>query len=80
MCVLSKSRDEVVIFISPQVKICPQGRGHVSVRGRGSRQLKNMHVAVGAFRKIIQTLHVCNMIEEEFISAKMTSYTLKEVA
>ena len=31
--------------------------------------LKNMHVDVGTFRKIIQTLHVCNMIEEEFISA-----------
>ena len=42
--------------------------------------LKNMHVDVGTFRKIIQTLHVCNMIEEEFISAKSTSYTLKEVA
>ncbi len=42
--------------------------------------LKNMHVDVGTFRKVIQTLHVCKMIEEDFISAKTTSYTLKEVA
>ena len=43
-------------------------------------RLKTMHVGEGSFRKIIQTLHVCNMIEEEFISAKTTSYTLKDVA
>ena len=42
--------------------------------------LKNMHVDVETFRKIIKTLHMCNMIEEEFISAKTTSYTLKDVA
>ena len=41
--------------------------------------LKNMHVDVGTFRKFIQTLHVCNMIEEESISAKTTSHMLKEV-
>ena len=37
-----------------------------------------MHVDVGTFRKIIQTHYVCNMIEEESISAKTTSYMLKE--
>lgn len=42
--------------------------------------LKNMHVDVETFKKIIKTLHMCNMIEEEFISAKTTSYTLKDVA
>ena len=42
--------------------------------------LKNMHVDVDTFKKIIKTLHMCNMIEEEFISAKTTSYTLKDAA
>ncbi len=32
----------------------------------------------GASRKVIVTLHMCEMIEEEFISAKPTSYTLKD--
>ena len=42
--------------------------------------LKNMHVDVETFRKIIKTLHMCNMIEEKFISAKTTFYTLRDVA
>ena len=42
--------------------------------------LKNMHVDVETFKKIIRTLHMCNMIEEEFISAKKTFYTLKNAA
>ena len=42
--------------------------------------LKNMHIDVDTFRKVIKTLHMCNMIEEEFISAKTTSYTLKDAA
>ena len=39
--------------------------------------LKNMHVDVGTFRKIIQTLHMCKMIEEEHVSRNKVVYTLK---
>ena len=42
--------------------------------------LKNMHVDVGTFRKIIQTLHMCEMIEEEHVSRNKVIYTLKNVA
>ena len=42
--------------------------------------LKNMHVDVGTFRKIIQTLHMCEIIEEEHVSRNNVICTLKNAA
>ena len=42
--------------------------------------MKNMHVNVGTFRKIIQTLHMCEMIEEEHVSRNKGIYSLKNAA
>ena len=45
-----------------------------------STLLKNLHVDVTTFQRIVLTLHACDMIEEELLSRRKTLYTLKSAA
>ncbi len=45
-----------------------------------SELLRRLHVDSATFRKIVLTLHMCEMIEEECIARNKVIYTLKNVA
>lgn len=42
--------------------------------------LKKMHIDAATFQRIVLTLHMCNMIEEEMLSRRKTIYTIKTAA
>ena len=45
-----------------------------------SELLRRLHVDSATFRKVVLTLHMCEMIEEECISRNKVIYTLKNAA
>ena len=45
-----------------------------------STLLKNMNIDSMTFQRIVLTLHMCDLIEEETLSRRKTIYTLKTAA
>ena len=72
----------------------PRGRGttnratrRFSVRWAGAfatfvtkKMLKNLNIDATTFQRVVLTLHMCDMIEEEMLSRRKTVYTLKTAA
>jgi len=42
--------------------------------------LNRLHIDVQLFKKLILTLHMCGIINEEMLSGRKTVYTLKKSA
>ena len=42
--------------------------------------LKNLNIDATTFQRVVLTLHMCDMIEEEMLSRRKTVYTLKTAA
>ena len=45
-----------------------------------SELLRRLHIDIATFRKVVLTLHMCEMIEEKCISRNEVIYTLKTAA
>ena len=45
-----------------------------------STMLKNLNIDATTFQRVVLTLHMCDMIEEEMLSRRKTVYTLKTAA